>query len=606
MYRDVDLVPAGLEPEQSESGKANDKIEGRSASGYNEDGLRTIFEIFAMADIEGDGPAPYIISIDKASGKVLSIYRNWEEGDESKTEIDWFVEWPFIPWRGAYAIGLPHIIGSLSGAATGALRALLDSAFIANSQTMVKLKGAGIGGQSLKIQSGQIVEIEGGVNVDDVRKLAMPLPYPQPSPVLFQLLGFLVDAGKSVVRASLDGLADYNPNAPVGTTLALIEQGAAVYSSIHARLHSSMSRMLRILDRLNGSYLDEERLEREAGELIASRKDFDGELDVVPVSDPNIFSETQRYAQVQAVAQRAAALPQLYNLRKVEERLLATLKIPNATDLLNPPLEPREQNAVNENVAASLGRPITAFPDQDHIAHLKTHLAFMTSPSFGMNPLFAPDFLPIMLNHLREHMVLWYVASTANIASTALGEDVNKLMRDINEEPEAKPELDRMLAEASAYVIGESSSVFGQIIPVIQQAQQMLAQIQQQMQSQMPRDPLVELEAKKIELQGQKIQTEGQIKLQQMGQAAQEAQQRFNLEAQRLAADQQYREKQLEVEASKIEAKREDEAADREAKMAMNAADNLTAKEITAAKIAAGDRGNLRTGTGINPNPGGL
>lgn len=617
MYRDVDLAPAGMEPEQTDSAKANDKIEGRTATSYNEDGLRVVFEVYAMADIEGDGPAPYIISIDDVSRKVLAIYRNWEEDDEFKAEVDWFVEWPFIPWRGAYAIGLPHIIGGLSGAATGALRALLDAAHISNSQTMVKLKGAGIGGQSQTIQPGQTIELEGGLNVDDVRKLAMPLPYNQPSTVLFSLLGFLVDAGKSVTSASLDGFADGNQNAPVGTTLALIEQGAVVYSSIHARLHDAMSRMLRILDRLNGKNLDEERLEREAGELIASREDFDGTLDVVPVSDPNIFSETQRYAQVQAVAQRAQLMPQLYNLRKVEERLLSTLKIPNPEDLLNPPVEPREQNAVNENVAASLGRPITAFPEQDHLAHLETHIAYMMSPVFGMSQMIAPSLIPGMLNHIKEHVAMWYVATTVRVASEALGEDISELMRDLHEEPEAKQDLDRMLAEASSVALAQGADVFSSLPPVIAQAQQVMQQLAQMMQPPMPVDPRIELEKQKIGLQGQKMQIDSQTELQRLGQAAQEANQRFQLAAQKMAQDGELQRQKLAVDAAKVDAQREDSAADRaaedarkmaelETRAAMNAEDNQTAKDITAAKIAAGDQGNLQTGTGIDPNPGGF
>ena len=260
-------------------------------------------------------PAPYIITIDKLSRKVLSVYRNWDELDESKEELQWFVEFPFVPWRGAYPIGLPHMIGGISAAATGALRALLDSAHISNSQTMLKLKGGTRGGQTLEIQPTQVLEIEGGLNVDDVRKLAMPLPYNPPSAVLLQLLGVLVDAGKGVVRTTLEDLADSNSNTPVGTTLARIEQGMTVFSAIHGRLHDAMGRMLRILHRLNGMYLDDENIEAELGEELATRADFDGPMDVVPVSDPNIFSEAQRYAQVQAVAQRAAALPQLYNLR---------------------------------------------------------------------------------------------------------------------------------------------------------------------------------------------------------------------------------------------------------------------------------------------------
>mgnify|MGYP007122134859 FL=1 len=320
MYRDVDLTAPGLEPEGSLAEKANNKIEGRTDTSYNEDGLRTVYEVYAITTIEEDEePSPYIITIDKPSGKILSIYRNWDEEDETREEMSWIIEFPFIPWRGAYPIGLPQMVGGLSAAATGSLRALLDSAHIQNVPTMLKLKGGTRGGQTLNIQPTQVEEIEGGLNIDDVRKIAMPLPFNPPSPVLFQLLGFLVEAGKGVIRTSMEDLPDSNANAPVGTTLARIEQGMVVFNAIHARLHDAMGRMLRVLHRLNGMYLDDEKVEQDAGEELASRADFEGPMDVVPVSDPNIFSEAQRYAQVQAVAQRAQMLPQLYNLRKVEE-----------------------------------------------------------------------------------------------------------------------------------------------------------------------------------------------------------------------------------------------------------------------------------------------
>jgi len=433
MYRDVDLGPVSMEPDLSAAEKANNKIEGRNESSYNEDGLRTVYEVYALADIEGEGALPYIISIDKPSGKVLSIYRNWDELDEAQEELQWFVEFPFVPWRGAYPIGLPHMIGGLSAASTGALRALLDAAHVSNSQTMLKLKGGSKGGQSLEIQPTQVMEIEGGLAADDIRKLVMPLPYNPPSAVLFQLLGFLVDAGKGVVRTTLDDISDGNPNAPVGTTLAKLEQGMVVFSAIHARLHNSMQKLLGILHRLNAMYLNDEEIEEEVGEELASREDFEGPLDVVPVSDPNIFSEAQRFAQVQAVAQRSAQLPQLYNQRKVEERILETLKIPNAKDLLNPAMEPKEQNAVNENVAATMGRAIVAFPEQDHIAHLKTHLAYMMNPVLGMNPLIAPTYIPMMLNHLKEHIALWYASSVFDLGNEATGEDIGDMLKQLKE-----------------------------------------------------------------------------------------------------------------------------------------------------------------------------
>lgn len=599
MYRDVDLAPVSMEPEQSSAGKANDKIEGREANSYNEDGLRIVYETYVIADIENDGVAPYIVSVDKPSGKVLAVYRNWEEDDDSREELQWFVEFPFIPWRGAYPIGLPHMIGGLSGAATGALRALLDAAHISNSQTMLKLKGGTAGGQSLSIQPGRVEEIEGGLNVDDVRKLAMPLPYNPPSPVLFQLLGFLVEAGKGVVRTSMEDIADGNPNAPVGTTLAKLEQGAVVYSAIHARMHDAMARMLRVLDRLNGMYLDDEVLAAEAGDMLATRADFDGVLDVVPVSDPNIFSEAQRYAQVQAVAQRAAALPQLYNMRKVEERLLDTLKVPNAKELLNPPLEPREQNAVNENAAASLGRPITAFPEQDHIAHLKTHLAYMTSPAFGMNPMIAPSYLPIMLNHLKEHVTLWYVASTVRIASEALGEDVAEAMKEIGKDNDARRALDQMLAEASTMVIEQGASVFNVLPPVIQQAQQLL----QSMQPPPMQDPRMAIEGQKLQLQTQQMQQDAQMAQAKMQVDMQQAQADAQMEAAKLQLDAQEMQTRVQLEMQKQQAEDARKAAELQARIAMNTDDNRTAMELAAAEIASGERVAVSTGTGINPNP---
>jgi len=603
MYRDVDLAPAGMEPEQSESGKANDKIEGRSQTSYNEDGLRIVYEIDALVELDDGGVAPYLISVDKTTGKVLSIYRNWAEDDESRDPLVWFIEWPFIPWRGVYAIGFPHIIGGLSGAATGALRALLDAAHISNSQTMLKLKGS-VNGQSIKVQPGETVEIEGGLNVDDIRKLAMPMPYNPPNATLFSLLGFLVDAGKNVISASLDSVADGNPNAPVGTTLAKIEQGAVVYSAIHARLHDAMARMLRTLERLNGLYLDDAQLEQEAGELIASRNDFDGVLDVVPVSDPNIFSEAQRYAQVQALTQRAEALPQLYNQRKVEERLLDTLKIPNPDELLNPPVEPQEQNAVNENVAASLGRPITAFPDQDHIAHLKTHIAYMMSPTFGMNPLIAPSYLPVMLNHLKEHLAMWYVTATVMVASDALGEDVGEFMRGMNEdEPEARPDLDRALAEASFAALENPDELFEQLPQVIQQAQQVMMQLQQMMAPAAPPDPRIALEQAKIEQKGQTDMQRLALERERLQARLAEINQKFGLEQQKLSVDSQHEQQRIALEGAAIAAEREMDAADLEARLAMNQQDNETAARITAAKIAAGQEGSMSTGTGINPNP---
>jgi hypothetical protein len=627
MYRDVDLTPPGLEPERSAADVANDKIEGRSDTSYNEDGLRTVFECHVIADVEDNGNAPYIITIDKSSSKVLAVYRNWDEEDDSREPLDWFVEFPFIPWRGAYPIGLPHMIGGLSAAATGALRALMDSAHIQNVPTMLKLKGGTRGGQSLNIQPTQVEEIEGGLNVDDVRKLAMPIPFNPPSPTLFQLLGFVVDAGKGVVRTSMDNLADQNPNAPVGTTLALIQEGMTVFSSIHARLHSAMARTLRILHRLNAMYLDDADVKHEVGEVLATRADFEGPMDVVPVSDPAIFSEAQRFAQVQAVSQRAAALPQLYNLRKVEERLLDTLRVPNPKELLNPALEPKQQNAVNENVAATMGRPIVAFPEQDHIAHLKTHLAYMTNPALGASQLIAPSYLPVILGHIKEHLALWYASTVVALADETSGMDISEDMKNLKDD-EARRAFDRMLAEASQSVVTDATEVFAALPPVIAQAMQTM----QQFAPQVPPDPRVALEGQKLQaqqqrdqaqmqsdaqkmqaqmqLEGQKMQIEGQ----KMQMQAQKDQTAMQIEGQKMQADamQSQAEMQLQAQKLQIEQQLEQMKQDREdarksaelnARMTMNQQDNQTAMQLAQAEIMSGERIAVSTGTGINPNP---
>lgn len=576
---DVDLPAPGMIPEMSRTTYANDKIEGRDATSYNEDGLRTVLAVYTSAAIMGDPEtggetAPYIITIDESTRNVLAVYRNWEEGDDRREELQWFVEWPFIPWRGAYPIGLPHMIGGLSAAATGSLRALLDSAHINNTPSMLKLKGAHIGGQTTSPTVGEITEIEGGFNVDDIRKIAMPLPFNQPSGMLLELLGFVVNAAKNVVRTSLDEMPDMQADVPVGTTMARMEQGLQVYSAIHGRLHDAMGRLLGILHRLNGTYLDDKKLKKEVGEDLATRADFDGPIDVIPVSDPNIFSEVQRIAQTQMVAQRADLKPQLYDQRKVEEFVLTRLKLPEGVDLLLPAPQPKEQNAVNENVAASLGRPVTAFPEQDHLAHLQTHLAYLQSPMFGMMPLIAPAFIPAILSHIREHVVLWYASVVFAEASEAMQMDLGDLMRDMEGEhmPNARKEMDRMLAEASTLALTDGAEVFASLPPIIMQAQQVM----QQFQPQGVEDPILQIENRKID-------------------------EKAKADAGKLQLDTQEHSDDMAMERERILAEQQRDQANNAADIAMNDADNQTATQLTVMKLM-GDAGG-RAAQNPNPNP---
>ena len=595
MYRDIDIVASPVAPETSASERANDKIEGRNADGYNADGLRTIFEIYVQYDVEGDEPAPYIITIDKNSQRVLSIYRNWEEDDDLQMEMHWIIEFPFVPWRGAYPIGLTHMIGGLSAGATGALRSLLDSAHINNFPGLVKLKG-GAGGQTDRVDPTEIKEIEGTFGQDDIRKVMMPLPFNPPSAVLFSLLGFLVDAAKGVVRTTFEELSDTNANTPVGTTLARMEQGMVVFSSIHARVHDAMGRLLELLYRINKFYMDEQEIYDETGELLAYRKDFEGPIDVVPVSDPNIYSETQRFAQVQAVMQRAQTLPQVYDVRKVEELFLKQLKVPDGESLLIPKPEVHEMNAVNENLAATLSRPIAAFPDQDHLAHLQVHLDFMKSPVLAANRVAAPKTLPILLEHIREHMVLFYVCHTVDVASEAAGTDISELQKNMT--TEEKKEFDKMLAAASQSVVKEANETLKQIPQIMEETIKYLQSLTPQ-----PQNPAVEMAKADLQRKQQADQAKAQTDQAKLQSQAQSDQAKLQADQAKIAIEQQLEQMRIQIETLKQD--REDQRTQTEiaARMKMNADDNDTAKQLAALEVASGERIAVSTGTGINPNP---
>ncbi len=590
MYRDVDLPVASVEPEYSKSETANNKIEGRDSNAYNDDGLRTIFEIYVISDLEEDyGLAPYIISIDKITGKVLSIYRNWREEDPTMEEMQWIIEFPFVPWRGAYPIGIPQMIGGISAAATGALRALLDSAHIANFPGMLKLKGGREGGQSERIDPTEVKEIEGGAFSDDIRKIAMPIPFNQPSQTLMALLGFLVEAGKGVVRTTLEDISENQGNMPVGTQLARIEQGMAVFSAIHARLHDAMGRTLKVLHRLNQMYLEDEEIKNETGELLVKRSDFDGPMDVVPVSDPNIFSEAQRYAQVQAVAQRALALPQIYDLRKVEERILDQLRVPNAKELLLPAPTPKELNAVNENVAATLGRPVSAFPEQDHLAHLQVHLDYLTSPVLGSSMLAAGTYIPTMLNHIKEHIALWYATHVFEVASAAAGRDISEFQK-VND-TDVKKSFDQMLAAASQRVVPDAQQAFAAIPQIIQQSIGMLQQMQGM---NAPVDPAAQAMMAETQRKAAADQANIQVKQAEL----QLAQAKLQKEVQDSQVRQQANMQRELIKQDRLDKR---QGAELNVKLVTNREDNQTAKEIAAMEAITGEKVGVSTGTGINP-----
>lgn len=476
-YRDIENLSTegGQTPDTTKAEDATNKVEGREADIDNVDGERLIYEVSCYAEFSSDQDTlPYLISIDEQSGKVVAVYRNWEEDDESQKRLDWVIEYGFIAWRGAYKIGLPHLIGGLSAAATGALRALLDSAHMQNLPGFLRLKGARMGGQTKQVEPASGVEVEASAAVDDIRKLVMTMPYNQPSPVLFQLLGWLTDAAKGVVTTAEEKISEANSQMPVGTTLALIEQGAKVYSSIHARLHRSQRRAFRIIARLNAKHLTLGEQIASLGEVVATKEDFAKPLAVIPVSDPNIFSETQRYAQMQMVMGLATQMPQFHNMYAVLKRVYETAKIPEIDELLPEKKKPTELNAAAENSAVMLGAPIIAFPEQEHLSHLEVHMRFITDPFLGGSPAAAQKSMPPMMEHIKQHLSFLYAKTMFDLVGSVVGTDVGDLLK---EKKNANP-IDKLLAAASRQVHAALSKILQPLGPIMQQILQQIAQMQ--------------------------------------------------------------------------------------------------------------------------------
>lgn len=602
-YVKVPLMAPSQVPEKSRAEQATDKVQGKSSfSVDNKDGLRRILVCEVLAELEdtdklrvaGDtrnsdpdaitpvGPKPYLVEVDPINRETLRVVRNWEKDDEQCENMCWVVDFECLPWRGAQSVGLIHYAGSLAGAGTGSLRALLDTALVQNIPTLLRLKGAGSAGQTLNLNICGITEIEGAALGDqDIRKVLMPVPFNQPSTMLYQLLGWCTEQGEGLVRTTFENLSDDGAaNMPVGTTLALIEQGLKVLSAIHMRLHSAMDRVIGILHRINRMYITDEEILDDTGEMLAYRADYEGPVDVVPVSDPQVFSDVQRFAQLQIIQQRADLHPELYDARKVEELILERTKVPNAVDLLVPAPQAQELNAVNENVAMTLGRPVVAFPEQDHLAHIQVLLDYMLSPFFGMLSIIAPKYIPAALQHLAEHIAYWYMTTAVEIGSKAAGQDLGKLTQ--FKDPETSKEMDHTLAEISHHVMDQSKQALAKIPPAIQQAQQLLHTLMPPP----PQDPgQTALAVANANNQGkvQAIQAKGQQ------------------DSQKTQSDNQAKMQQTVLEQQGDNQRAQEEIQSRQQ---INTADNTTALEISAAKIETGHSTNLSTGTGIEGHEG--
>ncbi len=410
-YKDIPLSKAESTPGSNDGDMVDQtlqRLEGMTPS--MADKIHTVLEVHTNLDLGEDKnelALPYIVTIDLDSQRVLSIRRNWKEEDSLRRKRTYFIHYKYLPGLGFYGFGLIQMIGGLQHASTGALRALLDSAAFANLNGGFRAKGARIEGGDITVSPGEWVEVE--AYGDDLRKSFIPLPFKEPSPTLLQLLGVLTESGRRFASIADAMIGDSAGSGPVGTTIALIEQGSKVYSAIHKRIHQAQGREFKLIYELNGEYLDDEYSFEVIGEnKKIRRKDFTASISVVPVSDPNIFSQAQRIALAQTGMQLAQASPDIIDVKEATRRFLQALNIPDYMDLMIEDEDTPRRDPVSENMALLNGKPIQVFEDQDHQAHIQVHSQFINDPRFGGNPEAKERLYPAMLAHIGQHMAFLY------------------------------------------------------------------------------------------------------------------------------------------------------------------------------------------------------
>ena len=411
-YSDVDLPDPA--PEYSDIEEKYDQLDGETPYSIEDDDRYTILEIHADIDLpepfnDPDGIArPYVVTVDKSSSTVLSIRKNWYEEDEKKRKRQHFVHYRYLPGLGFYGLGLIHIIGGLTKSATSILRQLVDAGTLANLPAGLKARGLRIKGDDSPLMPGEFrdVDIPGGAIRDNI----YPLPYKEPSTVLYQLLGNIVEESRRIGSVADLDIGATNPNAPVGTTLALLERNMKVMSGVQARLHASLRNELRILSRIIHDYMPAEYAYEMTGNYNRVN-DFDGRVDVIPVSDPNAATMSQKVMQYQAALQLAQQAPQIYDLGLLHRQMLEVLGIQDADKIIKLEGDIKPTDPVTENMKILQQEGVKAFAYQDHEAHMSVHMAMLNDPKIsemvGQSP-FASVIQGEMIEHITEHLAYQY------------------------------------------------------------------------------------------------------------------------------------------------------------------------------------------------------
>jgi hypothetical protein len=462
---------------------------------------------------ENDEPTglrlPYIITIDRTSGSTVGVRRNWNEGDDLFRRKQYYVHYMLVQGLGAYGLGFLHLVGGLSQAATSALRQLLDAGTLVNLPAGFKAKGARIMNDDVPLQPGEFRDIDaGGV---ELSQTLMPLPYKEPSQTLFALLGFCADAGRRLASVTDMQVGDSNQNAAVGTTIALLEKGGQVMSAIHKRLHYAQRIEFNLLAKGFGEYLPDEYPYDVPGETRSvKRRDFDDRIDVLPVSDPNIFSVAQRITMAQTQLQLAQSNPQMHNMYEAYRRMYQAIGVRDIDGILNTQNVDKPKDPVSENSQALDGSPLKAFAGQQHDAHIMNHLLFGMSPLIGGMPQVAVT----MQKHIFDHIRLKAEEATEAELFTQYGTDPDSMVSALQREA--------MIAIKTAEYYQEAKK------------------IQTDLQGPPPEDPLVKVKEQEIQARMANDQAEdGNAKA------------RIQLDAQKMQSDVALQQAKLAIDAQK-------------------------------------------------------
>ena len=576
-YRDIPVVSGQVDVTADVQSKVNE-LEGVSQTNQGEDDEHLILEMHVNADVPGFEDTsgiklPYIITIDKFSQKILSIRRNWAEGDLTFKKKSYFVHFKFLPGLGFYGFGLIHMLGGLSRTATSVLRQLIDAGTLANLPAGFKARGMRIRDHDEPLQPGEFRDVD--VTGTSIKESLLPLPYKEPSQTLFALLGFCVDAGKSFAAIADMKMGEGNEQNPVGTTLALLERGTKVMSAIQKRLHYSQRKEFKLLANCIHMFTPPEYpYQVVGGERMIKQSDFDERVDILPVSDPNIFSMSQRVMLAQQQLQLATSNPEMHNMREAYRRMYQAMGVDNIDAILkaDEQNEPQPLSPAVENAAAMKGSPLKAFIQQDHPAHMKAHAEFMFTRMVQINP----PLYSMLQAHVSEHVAL--------MAQKQVQEQFAEMEQDLQQQMQAAQmnpqEMQRLEGLAQQMMMDKTNAIANLEAQMTAQ----LAQDEEKRTAAEQADPLVKLKQREIDLRA----AEAMMRQQEMQTKGTFEAEKLDMERDKIEADTTI--KLMDV-AGKIDQEASKEAlGELKENVALTKEAMKNEKDITTARINAGNR----------------